>query len=49
MRHVLLFTGEDGFVGAEYPSLPGQFSQSETKADAITKIKKNHSGLYCQS
>ncbi len=40
MRQVLLFTGEDGYWVAECPSLPGCFSQGDTKEEAIANIKE---------
>lgn len=40
MRHVLLYTDEDGYCVAECPSLPGCISQGETEAEAILNIKE---------
>jgi predicted RNase H-like HicB family nuclease len=40
MRQVFLYPGEDGFWVAECPSLPGCFSQGETKQDALENIRE---------
>ncbi len=40
MRHVLLYTDEDGYWIAECPSLPGCNSQGATKDEAIANIKE---------
>lgn len=40
MRNVLLYTDEDGFWIAEVPSLPGCFSQGDTREEAIANIKE---------
>jgi predicted RNase H-like HicB family nuclease len=37
---VLLERGEDGWIVAECPSLPGCFSQGRTEAEAIANIKE---------
>jgi predicted RNase H-like HicB family nuclease len=33
-----LYPGEDGYVVAEVPSLPGCFSQGKTRAEALTNV-----------
>jgi len=40
MRQVVLYPGEDGYVVAECPSLPGCFSQGLTREDALANIKE---------
>jgi len=40
MRHVLLYTDEDGVWIAECPSLPGCGSDGPTRAEAIERIKE---------
>jgi predicted RNase H-like HicB family nuclease len=40
----LLERGEDGWIVAECPSLPGCFSQGRTEAEAITNIKEGVEG-----
>ena len=40
MRHVLLYTDEDGYWIAEVPSLPGCNTFGETRAEALVKIKE---------
>jgi predicted RNase H-like HicB family nuclease len=40
MRHVILYTDEDGYWIAECPSLPGCNSQGATKDEAIANIKE---------
>ena len=40
MRQVVIFPGEDGFWGAECPSLPGCLSQGRTKEEAIVNIRE---------
>jgi predicted RNase H-like HicB family nuclease len=40
MRQVLLYTDEDGYWIAEYPSLKGCISQGETKEIALRNIKE---------
>lgn len=37
---VTLAPGEDGFVVAECPALPGCFSQGRTKAEALENIRE---------
>lgn len=39
MRKVILYPGEDGYIVAECPSLPGCISQGETRSQAIENIK----------
>ncbi len=37
---VTLVPGEDGFIVAECPALPGCLSQGRTKAEALTNIRE---------
>lgn len=39
-RRVLLYPGEDGYVVAEVPSLPGCVSQGRTRDDALANIRE---------
>ncbi|MGB3293166.1 MAG: type II toxin-antitoxin system HicB family antitoxin [Phormidesmis sp.] len=39
-RKVLLYQDEDGFFIVEVPSLPGCFSQGETRDEAIENVKE---------
>jgi len=39
-RRVLLHPGEDGYVVAEAPSLPGCISQGRTREDALQNIRE---------
>ena len=39
-RRVLLYPGEDGYVVAEVPSLPGCVSQGKTRADALANVRE---------
>ena len=39
-RQVLLYPGEDGFVVAEVPSLPGCVSQGKNRAEALTNVRE---------
>jgi predicted RNase H-like HicB family nuclease len=48
MRKVILYPGEDGYIVAECPSLPGCISQGETPSQAIENIKEAIS-LYIQT
>ncbi len=40
IRRVLLQPGEDGYVVAEVPSLPGCISQGRTRDEALTNIRE---------
>jgi len=40
VRQVILRPGEDGYVVAECPSLPGCISQGKTKEEALANIKE---------
>jgi len=40
MRKVILYPGEDGYIVAECPSLPGCISQGETRTQALENIKE---------
>jgi predicted RNase H-like HicB family nuclease len=39
-RRVLLYPGEDGFVVAEVPSLPGCVSQGKTREEALVNVRE---------
>ena len=39
-RRVLLYPGEDGFVIAEVPSLPGCISQGRTREEALENVRE---------
>lgn len=39
-RRVLLYPGEDGYVAAEVPSLPGCVSQGRTRDEAPANIQE---------
>ncbi len=39
-RRVLLYPGEDGYVVAEVPSLPGCVSQGATRDEALANIRE---------
>jgi predicted RNase H-like HicB family nuclease len=38
--HVLLYAGEDGYVVAECPELPGCATQGRTREDALTNVRE---------
>ena len=40
MRHVLLYTDEEGFWIAEVPSLPGCHTFGSTREEALGKVKE---------
>ena len=40
IRRVILYPGEDGYVVAEVPSLPGCVSQGRTREDALENIRE---------
>ena len=40
MFHVVLKKGDDGWIVAECPALPGCFSQGKTKQEALANIKE---------
>ena len=40
MRQVIVYPGQDGYMVAECPSLPGCVSQGETREKAIENIKE---------
>lgn len=40
IRRVLLYPGEDGFMVAEVPSLPGCFSQGRTREEALENVRE---------
>jgi len=42
---VTLTTGEDGFIVAECPSLPGCVSQGKTRDEALNNIKEAIEGI----
>jgi predicted RNase H-like HicB family nuclease len=39
-RRVLLYPGEDGYMVAEVPSLPGCVSQGKTRDEALANIQE---------
>ena len=39
-RRLLLYPGEDGFVVAEVPSLPGCISQGKTREEALDNVRE---------
>ena len=39
-RRVLLYPGEDGYIVAEVPSLPGCISQGKTRNEALASISE---------
>ena len=39
-RRVLLYPGEDGFMVAEVPSLPGCISQGSTREEALANVRE---------
>ena len=39
-RRVILYPGEDGYVIAEVPSLPGCISQGMTRDEALANIRE---------
>jgi predicted RNase H-like HicB family nuclease len=39
-RRVLLYPGEDGYVVAEVPSLPGCVSQGQTRDEALINVRE---------
>jgi len=40
MRKVILYPGEDGYIVAECPSLPGCISQGKTRTQALENIRE---------
>ena len=39
-RRVLLYAGEDGFLVAEVPSLPGCISQGKTREEVLANVRE---------
>ncbi len=39
-RRVVLYPGEDGYVVAEVPSLPGCVSQGKTREEALANVRE---------
>ena len=39
-RRVLLYPGEDGFLVAEVPSLPGCISQGKTREEVLANVRE---------
>jgi predicted RNase H-like HicB family nuclease len=39
-RKVVLYPGEDSYIVAEVPSLPGVVSQGKTRAEALENIRE---------
>jgi len=48
MRHVLVYTDEDGYWIAEVPSLPGCNTFGATRDEALTKIREAI-GVYIEA
>ena len=51
-RRVLLYPGEDGFIVAEVPSLPGCVSQGKTRDEALANSREAislHEEVLCDS
>lgn len=44
MRQVIVYSGEDGYLIAECPSLPGCISQGLTLEEAVANIKEAING-----
>jgi predicted RNase H-like HicB family nuclease len=44
MRQVIVYSGEDGYLVAECPSLPGCISQGPTIEEAVANIKEAING-----
>jgi predicted RNase H-like HicB family nuclease len=40
MRRVVLYPGEDGYVVAEVPSLPGCVSQGKSRDEALENVRE---------
>jgi predicted RNase H-like HicB family nuclease len=40
MRQVLLYPGEDGYIVAEVPSLPGCMSQGKSRDEALANVRE---------
>jgi predicted RNase H-like HicB family nuclease len=40
IRQVLLYPGEDGYVVAEVPSLPGCVSQGKDREEALVNVRE---------
>ncbi len=40
MRKVILYPGEDGYIVAECPSLPGCISQGKTRTQTLENIRE---------
>ncbi len=40
MRQVILYPGENGYIVAECPSLPGCISQGKTREEALVNIRE---------
>jgi predicted RNase H-like HicB family nuclease len=39
MRQIIIYSGENGYLVAECPSLPGCISQGKTREEAVLNIK----------
>lgn len=39
-RQVLLYPGEDGYLAAEVPSLPGCVSQGKSRDEALANVRE---------
>ena len=40
MRQVLLYPGEDGYIVAEVPSLPGCVSEGKSRDEALANVRE---------
>ncbi len=40
MRQVLMYPGEDGYIVAEVPSLPGCVSQGKSRDEALANVRE---------
>ena len=40
IRSVILYPGEDGYLVAEVPSLPGCVSQGKTREEALANVRE---------
>ncbi len=40
IRRVLLYPGEDGYIVAEVPSLPGCVSQGKSREEALENVRE---------
>jgi predicted RNase H-like HicB family nuclease len=45
-NEIVIKSGEDGWIVAEVPELPGCFSQGRSEAEALANIKEAIAGWY---